>query len=215
MFKKECRIYYFSVEGETEKWYLEWLQGQINSNENARYNVKFILKVEKNPKKMIKKINILSDIEILHVFDFEELQNEMSFQRTLSVMKEASKLKKKVKYVLGYCNYTFDLWIILHKKCAMENRSHRRNHLNDINRCYSKSFESMLEYKEEANFKRILNSLTINDVLYAIQNAERICEKNEIIYQKIKYSSYEYYKENPSLNLHEYIKDILQTVNIC
>lgn len=73
----------------------------------------------------------------------------------------------------------------------------------------------MLEYKEEANFKRILNSLTINDVLYAIQNAERICEKNEIIYQKIKYSSYEYYKENPSLNLHEYIKDILQTVNIC
>ena len=73
MFKKECRIYYFSVEGETEKWYLEWLQGQINSNENARYNVKFILKVEKNPKKMIKKINVLSDIEILHVFDFEEL----------------------------------------------------------------------------------------------------------------------------------------------
>ena len=102
MFKKECRIYYFSVEGETEKWYLEWLQGQINSNENAIYNVKFILKVEKNPKKMIKKINVLSDIEILHVFDFEELQNEMSFQRTLSVMKEASKLKKKVKYDGGH-----------------------------------------------------------------------------------------------------------------
>ena len=27
--------YYFSVEGETEKWYLEWLQRQINSTDNV------------------------------------------------------------------------------------------------------------------------------------------------------------------------------------
>ena len=31
MSRKECRKYYFSVEGETEKWYLKWLESQINS----------------------------------------------------------------------------------------------------------------------------------------------------------------------------------------
>ena len=39
--------YYFSVEGETEKWYLEWLQRQINSTDNAAYGVVFNVKVEK------------------------------------------------------------------------------------------------------------------------------------------------------------------------
>lgn len=27
--RKENRTYYFSVEGETEKWYLDWLQSTI------------------------------------------------------------------------------------------------------------------------------------------------------------------------------------------
>ncbi len=30
--QKENRTYYFSVEGETEQLYLEWLQHTINSN---------------------------------------------------------------------------------------------------------------------------------------------------------------------------------------
>ena len=30
--RKQTKKYYFSVEGETEKWYLEWLQKQINLN---------------------------------------------------------------------------------------------------------------------------------------------------------------------------------------
>ena len=29
--RKETKKYYFSVEGETEKWYLEWLENTINS----------------------------------------------------------------------------------------------------------------------------------------------------------------------------------------
>ena len=29
MSRKECRKYYFSVEGETEKWYLKWLEVKL------------------------------------------------------------------------------------------------------------------------------------------------------------------------------------------
>ena len=212
--KKECRKYYFSVEGQTEKWYLEWLQKQINSCEKASYNVDFAPMVEKNPKKMVKKIPILSSMKIAHIFDFEEVGNETSFQETLSFMKEASKLKKNVKYILGYCNYTFDLWIILHKKCLMSSKSYRSDYLSEINKCYGQSFESMPEYKNEDNFKKILSSLSLDDVLIAIKNAEKICNHNEKINNKIQYSGYEYFRENPSLNLHEYIKEILKDVGL-
>lgn len=214
MSRKECRKYYFSVEGETEKWYLKWLQELINNIDQARYKVQFDVKVTKNPKKRVKEMTILGNTEILHMFDFEELPKEDEFKNTLTNMKEASKLKRKVKYALGYCNYTFDLWIILHKECLMQSKNHRSNYLHDINRCFGQSFDSMLEYKEEANFKRILSTLNLDNVLYAIRNAEKISMSNEKTHQKMQHSGYTYYRENPSLNLHEYIKEILQTVGL-
>lgn len=214
MSRKECRKYYFSVEGDTEKWYLDWLEDQINRNEKAKYSVKLISKITKNPNKMVKQTTILGDLEIVHVFDFEESQNETAFKNTLSAMKSAAKMKKKVKYRLGYSNYTFDLWILLHKSCLMGRKSHRSNYLSDINRCYKTEFESMAEYKEEAKFKRLLNCLTLEDVVSAISNAERIEQQNLRDFQKINHCGYEYFRENPSLSIHKYIKDILETVNL-
>lgn len=38
--RKENRTYYFSVEGETEKWYLDWLQSAINAEPVAKYREK-------------------------------------------------------------------------------------------------------------------------------------------------------------------------------
>ena len=38
--RKENMTYYFSVEGETEKWYLDWLQNCINECDEAKYKVK-------------------------------------------------------------------------------------------------------------------------------------------------------------------------------
>ena len=46
---KKTKKYYFSVEGETEKWYLEWLQNTINSIPERKYNIKLDLKIEKDP----------------------------------------------------------------------------------------------------------------------------------------------------------------------
>ena len=37
--RKETRQYTLTVEGETEKMYFEWLQKEINTSENAKYNV--------------------------------------------------------------------------------------------------------------------------------------------------------------------------------
>ena len=163
---------------------------------------------------MVKQTTILGDLEIVHVFDFEDMQNETAFQNTLSAMKTASKMKKKVKYILGYSNYTFDLWIVLHKACIKGTKNHRSNYLSDINRYYDMNFESMADYKEEANFKKLLNCLTLEEVKTAILNAEKIEQQNLRNYQKISYSGYEYYRENPSMNLHQSIRKILKNVNL-
>lgn len=38
---KSTKKYYFSVEGETEQWYLKWLQDRINETEEAKIKVSF------------------------------------------------------------------------------------------------------------------------------------------------------------------------------
>lgn len=45
--RKLRKNYYFSVEGETEKWYLKWLENQINNNENSLFKVNFTVYVQK------------------------------------------------------------------------------------------------------------------------------------------------------------------------
>ena len=43
--RKETRKYTFTVEGSTEKWYLEWLQTQVNACEDAAYKISIVAPV--------------------------------------------------------------------------------------------------------------------------------------------------------------------------
>ena len=214
MNRKIRKNYYFSVEGETEKWYLKWLENQINNNDNALFKVNFTVYIQKDPVAAIKRITSVDNIEVVHVFDFEEPQNEEAFKNTLSSMKKAARMKKVRKYNLGYSNYSFDLWIILHKSNMRIKRTHRSDYLSDINRNFNTHFESMSKYKEETNFKRLLNSLTLDNVINAISNAEKIEQQNMRDYKKISHCGYEYYRENPSLSIHKCVKEILKTVGL-
>ena len=143
MNRKIRKNYYFSIEGETEKWYFKWLENQINNNDNASFKVNFTVYVQKEPARAIKRITSVDKIEIVHVFDFEEPQNEEAFKNTLSSMKKAAGIKRVKKYYLGYSNYSFDLWIILHKSNMRIKRTHRSDYLSDINRNFNTHFESM------------------------------------------------------------------------
>lgn len=35
--RKQQNVYYFSVEGDTEKWYLQWMMQIINADERSRF----------------------------------------------------------------------------------------------------------------------------------------------------------------------------------
>ena len=45
--RKIKQKYFFSVEGETEQWYLEWLKTEINKNKDTACEVIFDIKIEK------------------------------------------------------------------------------------------------------------------------------------------------------------------------
>ena len=215
--RKENRTYYFSVEGETEKWYLDWLQCIINANPATKYTVKLNSKIQKDPLARAKALTILGETQITHIFDRESEEDihVTQFQTTLDRMKMAQKIGKNITYHLGYSNFTFELWIILHKADCNGSLTHRRQYLALLNKAYDENFENLDQYKHENNFKRVLRKLSLEQVGDAISRAKFIMQRNEeagfITHQ---YKGYKYYKENPSLSIWEIVDRILSECQI-
>ena len=209
--RKIQRKYYFSVEGETEQWYLEWLRDEINKNEAAANKVLFDIKIEKNPEKRVRGMNVINKTEIWHLSDYEsnEEVHTVQFMETMDRMKAAQAIKQ-VKYFFGYSNLTFDLWIVLHKCNCNASKNHRKQYISDINRAFEEQFEDMQQYKHEYNFKRCLKKLTLENVKDAITRAQNIMNKlEETKGAPLQYKGFRYYRENPSLNVWRVVQKIL------
>lgn len=210
--RKRTLKYYFSVEGETEQWYLEWLQDQINNAPKAVNKVSFNKQIQKDPLKRAKSLAITDKVEIWHLSDYESSDevHVKQFRETMDRMADTKNLRKQITYKFGYSNFTFDLWIILHKMDCRGSLQHRKQYITPINKAYNESFENMDEFKHEANFKRCLKKLTLGDVIEAVKRAKTIMDNNEKNgYTLYQYRGYSYYKENPSLMIWEIVEKIL------
>ncbi len=210
--RKPTNKYYFSVEGETEQWYLKWLQDLINNTEESVCKVSIDCPVKKNPLKHAKSLTVTRKIEIYHFFDYEsdEPIHVQGFQDAMDNMKKAEQLGKQIKYKSGYSNFTFDLWILLHMADCNTSYAHRKQYITLINRAFCEKFENMDEYKHEGNFKRCLSKMNLVNVIDAIKRARNIMQRNqENGYTLLQYKGYRYYKENPSLSAWEAIEKIL------
>jgi excinuclease UvrABC ATPase subunit len=209
---KLTQKYFFTVDGETEQWYLEWLESQINNEIAAKYKVDLDCKIQA-PQKRAKSLIITGNEKtvITHICDCEsnEEVHTKHFQDTLDAMKKSELLGKQIKYQLGYSNFTFELWMILHKIDCNSCLTHRRNYLEHINRAFKEDFENLDQYKHEDNFKRVLNKIALSDVRNAIIRSKGIMRRNqENGYTFHQYKGYKYYKENPSLAIWEAIESI-------
>ena len=211
MVRKENIKSSFSVEGETEKWYLAWLENEINGSPDSGYSVTFKAAVNRQPRKYIKNCNALSDEKIYHICDVEgsDEANISRFNSILDDLNEAS-LSKGIDYNLGYSNITFELWMILHKADCNGHLNSKTEYLGLINKAFGESFNTLAEFKKEDNFKRCLSMLNLSDVYAAIRRAKTIIVSNESSGAAlIKHKGYEYYKDNPSLSIHQIVETIL------
>ena len=212
----ETKKYTLTVEGETEKWYFLWLMGQINKCEDRAYNVSIVPKVQQRPRSFYKGVNAKTTPEVFHVCDIEseDSYHVEKFQNILKEMKEA-KTQKNIKYHLGYSNFTFELWIILHKRDCFGPFSSRKQYLVPIQQCFNEKFENLDHYKQEATFKRCLNKLTLDDVKSALKRSIKINRQNVNDKKKvIKYSGYSYYSKNPALSINEVVEKILMECGV-
>lgn len=207
--RKLVKLYYFSFEGETEKWYLEWLENKINNSEDAIAKVSFKL-TGKDPIKAIKNLSPMDVPNIYHICDYEDNNDDRIIKTVIDSIRNAEKLKK-VKYHLAYSNLAFELWIILHRKDCNKSLVNNSAYLQYINKCYNENFQSLNGYKEEHNFKRILSKITLDEVKNAIFRAKQIMLNNKNNGFRIcDYRKEKYYKENPSLSIHEIIEKIFK-----
>ncbi len=210
--RKITKKYYFSVEGETEQWYLEWLRDAINNDPSAVCKVSIDCKIQKDPVKRAKSLIVTDSIIINHFSDYESDEDEhvKQFTETMDRMKEAQSLGKKIKYKFGYSNLTFDLWIILHKIDCNNEHIHRSKYITDVNKAFGTSYSKMDEYKQEKNFKNCLKQLTLENVKQAVVRASDIMKRNaDKGYVLHEYKGFKYYKENPSLAIWETIQLML------
>ena len=209
---KQTVKYYFTVEGETEQWYLQWLQKQINESPDARRRVSFKIDIEKDPMKYAKRLTITTKTTVFHLCDYESNEeiHVRQFTETMDKMKKAQGMGKTMKYYFGYSNFSFDLWIVLHRMNCNQALAHRSQYLSYINRAYEENFENMDKYKRENNFKRCLDKLDLESVRDAIGRAEAIMDNREKDGCTLReYRGFTYYKENPSLEVWKAIKIIL------
>lgn len=214
--RKQNLKFTFTVEGHTEKWYLDWLRCKINEHPNAQYKVEIESKIEKSPFDFVKRKNNITTPEIAHICDIESNNDEhrKNFEKVLAELKKAHD-DKFIDCQLGYSNFTFELWMILHKIDCKVSLADRKQYLRYVNRAFNKSYSTLDEFKGERNFKSCLEQLTINDVINAINRSEQIMKDNKENGLKLKRKyGFSYYEENPSLSIHNLIKNILTQCGI-
>lgn len=218
MVKKTCNQYYLSVEGETEKWYFEYLQELINSTDEIPFKVNFDIKINKSIISRAKSISAIYSIKAFHICDYEsnERIHKVQFERVLRELIEVKKINKKIHYKLGYSNFSFELWIILHKMQQTAAIAHRKQYINGINKAYNENFQYIDDYKEERNFKKILKKITLDDVINAVNNGNEIRKINEanLQFNYRKYGTFEYYIENPDMTINKCVEQILKECGV-
>lgn len=210
--QKEKRVlkYYFSTEGETEKWYLEKLSNLINNDKSATHKVSFVIKVDSSSGFM-KRTPFIKEVRFFHFFDVESTtpEYEKRFIGVLDNMRSVEKQNKNISYIPIYSNLTFELWMILHKIDCNGSLADRKHYFPLINKAFNVNYQGLKEYKEEKHFKNILANITINDVKAAIDRADKIMTYNRTHYNKKQKYNYSWYDENPATEVGTIIKEIL------
>lgn len=216
MGKRESgHVYHITTEGETEGWYLEWLQGKINEKRETG-RIKILHHRAQNPKDLygqVKRMSIIGKTTVWHWMDTEgeEEENICRFQNMLGAMQNTGKIGKDVEFRLGHSSLSFEAWILMHKVDRPGTVNLVDQYLPQINRAFSTEFESLQDYKEEKNFESVLKKLDLNDARQAIRRAAKLDKEwEEKKGRPAEYKKFTYRPDNPSTSVWRCVKTILE-----
>jgi hypothetical protein len=133
----------------------------------------------------------------------------------LAELKEIKNKHTNYKFDLGYSNFAFELWLLLHKDYNFASIAHRKNYIEPINKTYGTNFERMKDNKHREPFEKLLSQIDLYDVKRAIENAEKIrptqlSNGNSMI----EYKGFQYFRDNPDLTVNACVKRIFTECKI-
>ncbi len=226
MIKKESRQFNISVEGiNCEKMYFEHLAKLINTSGLNTYNLKIDPKkmspyeyAKRNAYKPVEKRKSNKLIPYIHIQDIEDYYDELQrtkFYRMITEMRTAED-EFRISYELGYSNYTFELWMLLHVTDMDYPVQDRKAYLMPINRWFNRNYSDIDEFKQHKEFQSILDEfVTLDSIRQAVKRAERIVKGNgEDKKAKETYKGVTFYKDNPDISVHEIIKIIFEVCKV-
>lgn len=208
--RKEAFQYYFTVEGQCEKLYLEHLEKLINNNNNASNRVKFTIQVGLSPKSALKRFTSFNSKSILYCVWDREKEDECMNKKFEDYLNEIDSISSKISARPAFSHLSFELWILLHKRDLRRNFTDVSQYCNYINRFFEQEFQTLKKYKEKRNFEIILGKISLNDIVKAVQYGDSIRKNNENNQKtKIQVKQMIGYNSNPDLMIHEAVKTIL------
>ena len=121
-----------------------------------------------------------------------------------------------ISYKLGYSNYTFELWMLLHVADMTHSVQDRNSYLNLVSRWFHRNYTSIDEFKSHIEFLQILNEfVTIDSIGLAIARAEKIVQNNsEERKNKENYKGITFFRDNPDVFVHEIVKMIFEVCEV-
>lgn len=190
MSRSESRQIHMSVEGKNcERLYFEHLAKLINCSDRHKYDLKIspramspLQYAKRSAYKPVDKRRSGKNLPYIHIQDIEDYydaQQKQKFYKTIDEMRRAEQIFG-ISYCLGYSNYTFELWMLLHAADMTAAMINRAAYLRPINQYFKREYRSLDEFKNASEFQRLLKQfITLDSVFDAVDRAERIAENNK------------------------------------
>lgn len=226
MSRSESRQFHMSVEGANcERLYFEHLARLINLSGRNKYNLKIAPKAmspfqyaKRTAYKPVDKQKGGKDLPYIHIQDIEDFYDAQQQRKFYGVIDEMRKAEQtfRISYQLGYSNYTFELWMLLHVANMTSAAKNRVAYLRPINQYFHRNYSSLDAFKGVSEFQGILDGfITLDTVFDAVERAERIVANNEKQNKKkTTYRGITFYQDNPDITVHEIVKMIFEVCDV-
>lgn len=152
--------------------------------------------VERTIEKSIGKENKVS------VFDYDGKKEKYE---------EAIDLAKENKIELGYSNYSFDLWLILHKEDYFEVVQNQNDYADKLRQVYG--FSADTKIKKQEIVRKMMDQIELSDIKIAIQRGKKISKDNQDKVQNKTPEGNGYYN-NPDTQMHILLQFLFAKIGI-
>ena len=200
------RLNYFCVvEGQQEAMYLKHISSLLQNRPQRVVN--FSIKVG-NAGELKKS---LVEYDKVCLFDHDFNRNEFENNLRICLLLNSGRKKNDAVVDHAYSSICFDLWLALHKKFLNRSAKSAKEYANDVRKLYHLSKEADIKSKEIMG--KILSQITLDDVITAILNAERI-RNGKTEESKFYVNNTNYYYQDPDFSIHIFLRKVLEKSGI-